>query len=924
MGRVRIRGKVVGMMIKASSRVYQFKVTLKGIRPPIWRRIQVPDNYTFWDLHVAIQDAMGWMDCHLHEFTVPDPRGGAPVRIGVPDPEYGFHAVLPEEKQRISDWFFVEGKPAVYTYDFGDDWEHTVKLEKILPREEGEDYPRCVRGKRACPPEDCGGPWGYLQLLEVLADPGHEEYEEMLEWLGEDYEPEWFHPEEVVFLNPEKLRKHMQVDGGGLAARAVGAGAGEEPAGRPGEAGAGEAGDYDNPHEDPCARDLLERIRSGEAPLARFKGELDTLMPDSILAAAAAVDAALAGYEKGEITPEEAEEVIRNQADLHPLHPFLFEMCAAFALPRMDELEVYGYMALSALKSERLLELTGEDFIEDMQPDAPQGFRELVQKVGESCGLLQARAYVEKGGDHLVNHFLVEDILGSHWEVDEELLGLALERSEHVIPIAVAMCGDLLEEVDADLLPYGFVYLLRLIGCLRPREALPVLLRALEECSGEDLHEAVLALAKLGSLYPGEVSAGLRGVAGDPDCGETRLAAVEALGLLGKQAGNFDFLRETLRGLDAEDPDYNDMFLFLVQALASSGHEEAAGAIGAALEKHGPSIPEDAAAFAREFLADPGFIGLGCRLEDFVDEDMADLRVLELDPDVDLRRSTMTRDREEAFESVPEEDEEWMPDLDWVEEQLRTGRNEPCPCGSGLKFKKCCLPRLEELRDGLVSGAFEEAEPRPLDQLVSLLEDFARQPSMETEIKAAQVEFLDSLGRSRFGESGIGGAELLEEAVFLEWFLLARPLSKSGKTVVEEFEAARGPGLDGEKAGILRGLKSSRFSIFEIESIGADSSVSLRDVFRNERFEVYDEVLGPDTAEGDLLAGFLGDAGGRYSLLGNVIYAPGDFLEDLERFAREESGRSIERGEAADLDEFLNRSGYRVVIEVMRLYEYYE
>ena len=131
------------MKKKKYNGIYQLKVTLKGIRPPIWRRIQVPETYSFWDLHMAIQDAMCWMDYHLHEFIVPDPGGGERVRIGMPDPEFAFYgSILPEEKQWISDWFSPESKPAEYRYDFGDDWAHTVKLEKILPREEGVDYPR--------------------------------------------------------------------------------------------------------------------------------------------------------------------------------------------------------------------------------------------------------------------------------------------------------------------------------------------------------------------------------------------------------------------------------------------------------------------------------------------------------------------------------------------------------------------------------------------------------------------------------------------------------------------------------------------------------------------------------------------------------------------------------------------------------------
>ena len=119
-------------------RVYQFRVDLKDVRPPVWRRIQVPESYTFWDLHVAIQDAMGWMDCHFHEFEVYDPSVRHDVRIGIPD-ESGLSAyeVISDREQRIADLFNANNNRARYIYDFGDDWLHTVVLENIIPREKG-------------------------------------------------------------------------------------------------------------------------------------------------------------------------------------------------------------------------------------------------------------------------------------------------------------------------------------------------------------------------------------------------------------------------------------------------------------------------------------------------------------------------------------------------------------------------------------------------------------------------------------------------------------------------------------------------------------------------------------------------------------------------------------------------------------------
>jgi hypothetical protein len=193
---------------KKYNQVFQFKITLKGIKPPIWRRIQVPEIYTFWDLHVAIQDAMGWDDYHLHEFEVVNPSTGLGVIIGSPTP----HEVLAGEvllsgEEKIADFFSMENRTASYVYDFGDYWEHKIQLEKVLPREKNIKYPICVKGKRACPPEDCGGVWGYAELLEIINNPEHEEYEEMLEWLGGKFDPEHFDIREVGFEDPDKRRK---------------------------------------------------------------------------------------------------------------------------------------------------------------------------------------------------------------------------------------------------------------------------------------------------------------------------------------------------------------------------------------------------------------------------------------------------------------------------------------------------------------------------------------------------------------------------------------------------------------------------------------------------------------------------------------------------------------------------------------------
>ncbi len=191
-------------MGKSIKHVYQFKISLKNIRPPIWRRIQVPEDYTFWDLHVAIQDAMGWWEAHLHAFKVMNPQKGIEEEIGIPDEGFADleHRILAGWKQKISKYFSAQNDKALYIYDFGDYWEHELKLEKIIASDKQKDYPICVAGRRACPPEDCGGPWGYADLLEVLSDPEHDAYESVVEWAGEEFDPGHFKVSEVDFDDP--------------------------------------------------------------------------------------------------------------------------------------------------------------------------------------------------------------------------------------------------------------------------------------------------------------------------------------------------------------------------------------------------------------------------------------------------------------------------------------------------------------------------------------------------------------------------------------------------------------------------------------------------------------------------------------------------------------------------------------------------
>lgn len=195
-------------MANKFEKLYEFKITLLGISPPIWRKILVPDNYTFWDLHVAIQDSMGWTDSHLHEFEVINPSEAGKVIIGIQDDSFDDErTILPGWEQKIAAYFSMNNPEATYLYDFGDDWMHEIRLENVLAREKGLRYPVCVAGERACPPEDCGGIWGYQNFMKIIANPAHKEYEETLEWVGGSFDPERFDLKGVHFDNPKKRWK---------------------------------------------------------------------------------------------------------------------------------------------------------------------------------------------------------------------------------------------------------------------------------------------------------------------------------------------------------------------------------------------------------------------------------------------------------------------------------------------------------------------------------------------------------------------------------------------------------------------------------------------------------------------------------------------------------------------------------------------
>jgi hypothetical protein len=170
---------------RAATGPISLKITLRNVKPPVWRRIVVPRGMTLGDLHVAIQAAMGWENGHLHAFEVGGQQYGEP---GIMEDDH----VASEARLTLSSMIKSGVNRFRYTYDFGDNWEHDILLEKRPPPTHATAVPACIAGERNCPPEDCGGPWGYAEVLEILGNPDHPDHEEQREWIGEDFDPEAF------------------------------------------------------------------------------------------------------------------------------------------------------------------------------------------------------------------------------------------------------------------------------------------------------------------------------------------------------------------------------------------------------------------------------------------------------------------------------------------------------------------------------------------------------------------------------------------------------------------------------------------------------------------------------------------------------------------------------------------------------------
>lgn len=199
------------------TQVHELKITLRRSKPAIWRRIAVPSDIPLSDLHIVIQIVMGWTNSHLHQFVVRNPQAKPTPQELLSldmlarfdrlmmasrdrcwsDPRMELEEAEDETKTKLCELAPAVKSKLIYEYDFGDGWDHQIDVVKIGPPAQGIDYPVCLKGKLACPPEDCGGIWGYYQMLEVLKDPKHEQHEDISDWIGDSFDPERFDLDEI-------------------------------------------------------------------------------------------------------------------------------------------------------------------------------------------------------------------------------------------------------------------------------------------------------------------------------------------------------------------------------------------------------------------------------------------------------------------------------------------------------------------------------------------------------------------------------------------------------------------------------------------------------------------------------------------------------------------------------------------------------
>jgi len=180
--------------------IAHLKITLDDVKPTVLRRLAVPFSIRLDRLHQTLQAALGWTDTHLFEIRARE------VGWGIPDPDWGGGPLDARKATLASIVEDTGAKTLRYLYDFGDGWEHSIKIERLVDPLPGTVYPNLIEATGRCPPEDVGGPWGYAEFLEALADPEHEQHADMRRWIGEDFDPH-LAPVDLLAENVDKLAK---------------------------------------------------------------------------------------------------------------------------------------------------------------------------------------------------------------------------------------------------------------------------------------------------------------------------------------------------------------------------------------------------------------------------------------------------------------------------------------------------------------------------------------------------------------------------------------------------------------------------------------------------------------------------------------------------------------------------------------------
>lgn len=621
-------------------------------------------------------------------------------------------------------------------------------------------------------------------------------------------------------------------------------------------------------------------------------------------------------FERGGITASEAMSIAQRHANRFPAVPVLFLYCSFFAHELGRDLDSLGYAALYCLKSERTQGLL--DFRRHQEWQAQ--FRPFFEKLESDETALSVWAYFDEGDEHLVNHFFVQDITDGVVHTEEKWQYAVCERLGEIAPLLISMIEDQfrLHLITSCEAPAGLPTMIALVGCSRSRDAIPALLDALVYCTSDPLNEAIIALAKIGSSYPSEVSSELREFIRSTESGEARLAAVDALGILWEAPGNLEFLQRMLAGWRPDERGDNHLFRFLVHALLSSREPAAEAAVLSALEACREELDADSVSFAEDYLKHYQEIRLGPRIMDILAEKPEDFLS---PPTSDLfreRRSTLTLQRADDLEK--KEAEAMLENgLDAVEALLKRGRNELCGCGSGLKFKKCCLPRLEEMRERMKRGEVVKPGKTTYAMLLEELERYSKLPSVRAEREEALFEYLNPLGRTRFEGNIIYGG-VSEEAFFEEWFMLSKPLKRSGKTVAQEMLEMNVPAFDSTARALLRGLASSRFSVYEVWEVIPGEEVQLRDIFRGEDMRVRERTASRQLVKWDLVVTRVGNVEDHKEMMGITLLVPRHYLEPLESFVKRTSKEFVRKKLANGVDDFLQRYGHLVFHQIMHLY----